>query len=264
VRACWAVVAGIAAACGRYGFDARALGGDGGAPAACVPVGHDEDGDGIDDACDDCPHLPNADQLDSDGDGVGDLCDPHPSDPIDHIAFFDPFTSLRPEWSFFNAAPAAVGDQLVIDARATQFYAYLPGVPATDFWGLAGHIGAGSNVQRQITLISRQDESHYYYCEINGGAGSANAYFAETYTTDNVNFPNEVVATAAGPIANEDYVMSVQHTPTDMTCATTWPAQMPQITGVLPPGIAPSTFGFGTQGVVAQFDYFIQIHSDSD
>jgi hypothetical protein len=36
----------------------------------------DSDGDGVCDAIDDCPDVPNPDQTDDDGDGVGDACDP--------------------------------------------------------------------------------------------------------------------------------------------------------------------------------------------
>ena len=36
----------------------------------------DSDGDGIPDATDNCPTVPNPDQKDTDGDGIGDACDP--------------------------------------------------------------------------------------------------------------------------------------------------------------------------------------------
>lgn len=42
-------------------------------------AGGDSDGDRICDNADNCPHIPNADQLDGDADGVGDLCDNCPT-----------------------------------------------------------------------------------------------------------------------------------------------------------------------------------------
>jgi Thrombospondin type 3 repeat len=38
----------------------------------------DSDGDGLVDACDNCPNMSNADQKDSDGNGTGDACEPTP------------------------------------------------------------------------------------------------------------------------------------------------------------------------------------------
>lgn len=72
------------AGCGRVGFDAVPRG-DGGGPGDVladvagdvVPLGHDEDGDGVPDVDDNCPHLSGS-LADADGDGVGDLCDPAP------------------------------------------------------------------------------------------------------------------------------------------------------------------------------------------
>lgn len=54
-------------------------------------IGHDEDGDGIGDATDRCPHIPGS-TADSDGDGVGDACDPNPTTPGDRITVFSGLT----------------------------------------------------------------------------------------------------------------------------------------------------------------------------
>ena len=43
----------------------------------------DTDGDGIHDACENCPTVPNADQRNGDADARGDACDPCPHDPLD-------------------------------------------------------------------------------------------------------------------------------------------------------------------------------------
>jgi hypothetical protein len=44
--------------------------------AGNVCAGADRDGDGVADAVDNCPTVPNPEQRDTDGDGVGDACDP--------------------------------------------------------------------------------------------------------------------------------------------------------------------------------------------
>jgi len=86
-----AVVVAMLAGCGRLGFDDRSVDG---APSDAKPTcgGHDEDGDGYGDACDDCPVDPDPDQADRDGDGVGDVCDPFPDSPGDRLAVFMPNT----------------------------------------------------------------------------------------------------------------------------------------------------------------------------
>ncbi len=53
---------------------------DNGVPDECDPT-TDTDGDGVRDACDNCPEAANADQADADGDGVGDVCETNDCGP---------------------------------------------------------------------------------------------------------------------------------------------------------------------------------------
>lgn len=79
--------------CGRLDFTGRAADASLTAlDAKPTCAGHDEDGDGYGDACDDCPVDPDPDQADRDGDGVGDACDPFPDSHGDHLAVFMPNT----------------------------------------------------------------------------------------------------------------------------------------------------------------------------
>jgi hypothetical protein len=57
----------------------------------------DEDGDGVFDACDNCPGTPNADQLSSDSDALGDACDGMMGSH--NRLLFDPFWRRQPFWA---------------------------------------------------------------------------------------------------------------------------------------------------------------------
>jgi hypothetical protein len=97
VRVLVVVAAVGAAGCNQIlGIDSTHL------PDALVP-GTDEDGDGIANDVDNCPGIPNTDQLDSDGDHVGDVCDPHPTTPGDEIALKE-FFEIAP-YSFVPDQP---------------------------------------------------------------------------------------------------------------------------------------------------------------
>ena len=63
-------------------------------------VGHDEDGDSVDDNCDNCPTYENLNQADADADGVGDVCEaPGDDTVISSIQIFDPMLDDEASWT---------------------------------------------------------------------------------------------------------------------------------------------------------------------
>ncbi|HUT78624.1 MAG TPA: thrombospondin type 3 repeat-containing protein, partial [Polyangia bacterium] len=66
----------------------------------CVGNGHDEDGDGRDDNCDNCPTMPNDNQADADQDGLGDACEATwNADLLSGILVFDPLLGTPGDWA---------------------------------------------------------------------------------------------------------------------------------------------------------------------
>jgi hypothetical protein len=92
------------------------MGGAGGTGGtSCTPVDHDEDGDTVDDGCDNCPSYGNFAQDNGDQDEVGDLCEA-PGDPAlwQTIESFEPF--VVPPGAGWNLDGYAHGpDELEVD-----------------------------------------------------------------------------------------------------------------------------------------------------
>ncbi|MBL0214009.1 MAG: thrombospondin type 3 repeat-containing protein [Myxococcales bacterium] len=97
-------------------------GADAGDDALGCAIGHDEDADGVDDGCDNCPQTPNptqSDHLETDmgsvADGVGDACDPHPTVAGDRVESFLSFAApgISETWRSPGASTTFDGDALV-------------------------------------------------------------------------------------------------------------------------------------------------------
>lgn len=121
-------------------------------PDGRVCSGHDEDGDGIPDECDNCPNVANPGQEVGSATAVGARCAP----PVAFIAapsrlLFDPFTSLD-NWKLFGAGTGVFslgpeGDSLVGGGLGKE----LPFV--------VGSVGAGASAVVATTTMTIADEA---------------------------------------------------------------------------------------------------------
>ena len=279
-------------ACGRFGFGAtpgdgppspngEAGGGDDDAPmidgptvdgpmvdgptgleisTVCVEVGHDEDGDGVDDACDKCPHIADPAQPDADLDGVGDACDPSNSSS-EKIVFFDPFTSQRPEWihAITNAPITYQGDSAFVDGGSggnTSFSLAMS--PNNRLFEVGGAVVNGASGSRQLTLFAGETVGEYY-CEI---FDDTNFFFGLTHTLDDMTYVDDGNVTLAGAFQNQAFAMSNRRTGTStVQCKTNYPGVGNSIEHQIPTSIVPTEIGFYVQKIQFRADYFIIIET---
>jgi hypothetical protein len=100
--------------CGRFNFEKIYTDGGSDSEMACLTSrNHDEDHDGIDDGCDNCPHMSNAGQGNLDNDGLGDICDPSPNVNGDQILLFEASPGADPRWDL-TSQWSVIGDNSVL------------------------------------------------------------------------------------------------------------------------------------------------------
>jgi hypothetical protein len=245
--------------CGRIDF-AEIANGTGDAPAVrnCTPVGHDEDGDGIDDACDVCPHLADPQQADRDGDGVGDLCDPNPDTPTESIAFFDPFTSPNPRWMLTTSN--YVGDAISVQARGSQWDGVLIQATANDMYVFGGQVtGVGTQAVHQLALEVGPSTSAipHYFCELYGDA--TGELVQMSWTFDDSTYMHGGMTPV--PALGGDFSLLFSQQQGVLGCDGTVRGTAGLTGGTVPAGIGAGYVQIQSFDIDIQLDYFIQIHT---
>jgi hypothetical protein len=81
---------------------------------------HDEDGDGTDDACDNCPAQADHTQADEDGDGVGDVCEMPDNPLLSRVAVFEPMIHDAGQWTADGGSWIHGGDEIAGSADTAQ------------------------------------------------------------------------------------------------------------------------------------------------
>ncbi len=250
------------AGCGRFGFDGRATDdgatGDVGRDTAVVcaaPVGHDEDRDGVDDACDVCPHLSD-DQADGDGDRVGDACDPEPTVPRQRIVMFDPFLSLA-RWS--KSSDESVDNDAAVLLSSTGTKAlFQPYIPQNDLFEIGADTAAIGPATQSLFMINLDSGTANYYCEMYDD-GTPLLQF--TYTLDGVTYVHPGFQDAAHSVATNSGRLQMQRSATKVACSAVWGGEPLQAGGPTP-GIDANTLVIYAQNVDVRVRYMVQIRTE--
>ena len=236
----------IAVGCGRIGFRASPDGG---------PIGHDEDGDGVPDLVDDCPHIPGP-QADRDGDGVGDACDPEPDNPRQHRVMFAAMTADDQPFAESAGAQMQLADALHLEVTGGDEILDA----AVSYGSVQITVGTrveqvlGTNVQHQLALAPTPTSGFgiYTFVEFNEGVGYSNAQITHY---DGMTF----TAVTAAPLPNGFHSGPLQLQLTAVVGGTLeldggWPGEPYQLSipGPWPGG---SAIAIDINHLVVDFDY---------
>lgn len=258
----------LLAGCGRLGFESlSSTTGDGGTDVGtidarpCTPVGHDEDNDSVDDACDVCPHISGA-QTDGDGDGVGDACDPEPTMARQQIVFFDPFTSLT---NWINLGATQGTDEVIMNAvgMTPRELIRRPFTSTNDLMLVGMTTGAAGTGQYNVAIVTTPTTPPGgFYCELfdDGGAFTTTMF---TWTLDDTNYMHAGASDWANNshFANGSGTFSYALSPTTATCQSIWNGVTHGGNGARP-AIAAEELHVYVENVAARLRYFIQIRTN--
>ena len=252
----WRILLVTAAGCGRLAFDAPASDAAADARVCAAPVGHDEDGDGVDDACDGCPHLVD-DQRDRDGDGVGDACDPEPTVGRQSIAMFDPLIAPNARWTLDNATIDATG----LHMTGTTGYANAQmTLGTTSDVMIVGVRASGAPASSYHVQISAGlDSTQYFYCE--RYANAVSELIQLTYTLDGNNYLHDGSDSFGSALINGSGTIALAINGDGVGCAVAWNGQSLSVGGSRH-AIPVSFIGISANDCDAVIDYALLIHTN--
>jgi hypothetical protein len=243
----------ICAGCGRRAFDHATPIDTALDVEACASIGHDEDQDGIDDACDVCPQIAD-DQLDGDHDLVGDACDL--ATTSQQRTFFDPFTGPRAEWTYDSRVTQG-NESVRLPALTSPVGLQLNGVPDRTVLEVGGRVLAGGTASRQVAIhIGEAAGSNNYYCELFDGSGSL--FFMLTHTPDGSMFTNLDSVQIGGLFTAGTYRITFVHTPPDLTCVAWFNGTRYQV-GAAAPAVPLQAMYIAATNIDTELDYFVRL-----
>jgi hypothetical protein len=227
----WRLALIALAGCGRIAFDNASQPSDGSTDGVDALSGHDEDGDGVPDSFDVCPHLAG-NQSDTDLDQVGDACDPNPLIAGDQIALF---LTMQPGDQPLSINPATQGvftqgsDGLLVDGDlGGNFFAglQLPISAGNVRIDMGVDISAVGNATQQHELaVSTTTLVPNYFGEINEDLPLAFSYVEVTYF-DGSNFNGaDLVPLANGVHTGAVHIQLDEVINTSVTFKAEWPGE---------------------------------------
>jgi hypothetical protein len=172
-------------------------------------VGHDEDGDGVLDTDDFCPHVPDTANLDGDGDRVGDVCDANPTLATETWLVFAPMTApMVPTFANDMEWTPRVDDWQYNDAAGPAQLIRNGVVANIDIWMGFDVLTVGTGGVQAAIVIN--GTTPYWYGEIfDGGGGNASLNITE-YTGSNYVARSAVSMGAVFPVGPVEMHLSAR------------------------------------------------------
>lgn len=256
LRGLGAAIALAAAGCGRLAFDGRAIDADvPDSTTPCTPVGHDEDGDTIDDACDVCPQIASLDQRDADADGVGDACDLH-AETRETRTELDPFLVVGAHW--FGSGWIGDVDQLLFDGVNNSAGLRRANVLGRGSYEIGGELTAVGAGNRQMSIQAhRAVGSGSYYCELyDNGTG---LILKLTYTYDDSMHTGVAQAEIGGTLEPGRVRLVMDNRRPTIGCMAEYGGQIYIASGDVPDDLPVEELWVGFNNADASVGYYLQL-----